>query len=204
MGSETGIWLLFFNINYFNIGANSRNKKRRVTEIDAAQSPVEPVNRQVVQHGCNKYNFCIIVPRGTLKSGTRNLKLFDRRHGRVVHAQPTGPAGNKALMTSLAPQMMVKLGCLRSLCAVDGLLNNSMSSDDLERCSVAAPLCLEPHCVLDAPLYLSLKVRQGNPWPPDCARLVAALRALLSANHFPMMVNCAKAACRLSCPQWPC
>jgi hypothetical protein len=41
------------------------------------------VNRQV-QYGCKKYNFCIIVPRDTLKSCTctRNLKLFDRRRAR--------------------------------------------------------------------------------------------------------------------------
>jgi hypothetical protein len=102
-------------------------------------------------------------------------------------------------MTSLAPQMMVKPGCLRSLCAVDGLLNNQMSSfDNLELCSFAAPLCSEPHCVLNALLYLSLKARQGHSRPPDCARPVAALRALLSANHLPMMVDCAKAANRLS------
>ena len=99
------------------------------------------------------------VPRGTLKSGTRNLKSFDHRRGRAVHVQLAGPAGNKALMTSPAPQMMVKPCCLRSLCAVDDLLNNSMSSDDLELCSFATPLCLEPHCVLDAPLCLSLKAR---------------------------------------------
>ena len=54
------------------------NGNHTLTEIDATQSPVEPVNRRV-QYGCKKYNFCIIVPRGTLKSGTRNLKLFDRR-----------------------------------------------------------------------------------------------------------------------------
>ena len=172
-------------------------------EITATQPPVEPVNRQV-QYGCKKYNFCIIVPRGTLKSGTRTLKLFDRRRGRAVHAQPAGPAGNEASMTSLAPQMMVKPRCSRSLCAVDGLLNNLMSSDDLELCSFTASLCSEPHCVLDAPLYLSLKARQGHSRPPDCARLVAALRALLSANHSPMMVNCAKAACRLSFPHRLC
>ena len=83
-------------------------------------------------------------------------------------------------MASLAPQMMVTPGCLRSLCAVvDGLLNSLMSSDDLELCSFAAPLCSEPHCVLDAPLYLSLKARQGHSRPPDCTRPVAALRALL-------------------------
>jgi hypothetical protein len=93
---------------------------------------------------------------------------------------------------------------IRSLCAVDGLLKNPMSSNDLDLCTFAAPLCSEPYCVLDALLYLFLKARQGHSLPPDCARLVAALCALLSANHFPMMVDCAKASGWLSCPQRPC
>ena len=120
-----------------------------------------------------------------------------------MHAQPASPAGNEAFMTSLAPQTMTKPGCLRSLCAVDGLLNSPMSSDNMELCNFAAPLCSEPHSVLDAPLYLSLKARQGHSGPPDCAHRVAALRALLSANHLPMMADCAKAPGRLSCPQRP-
>ena len=112
-------------------------------ESGGTAASVEPVNRQV-QYGCKKYNFCIIVPRGTLKSGTRTLKLFDRHRGRAVHAQPAGPAGNKASMASLIPQMMVKPVCLRALYAVDDLLNSPMSSDDLELCSstlLGAPLC---------------------------------------------------------------
>ena len=129
---------------------------RALMEIDATQSPVEHMNRQV-RYGCKRYNFCITVPRGTLKSSTRNLKLLTAARGRAVHPQLAGLAGNEAFIASLASKMMVKLGCSRSLCVVDGLLNNMMSSDDLELCNFAAPLYSEPHCVLDTPLYLSLK-----------------------------------------------
>ena len=112
------------------------------------------------QYGCKKYNFCIIVLRGTLKSGTRDKIIIKNFNGRRRCAMKfaccvllSDRAITETFKTPLVPQMLVRPGCLRTSCAVKGLLINLTSSSELELASFVALPCSERNCVFDTPRF---------------------------------------------------
>jgi hypothetical protein len=56
-------------------------------------------------------------------------------------------------MTPLVLQMLVMPGCLRTSCAVNGLLISRTSPSELELASFVALPCSERNCVFDTPRF---------------------------------------------------